>query len=95
MSVKVPVTIVKDLLWLGGVCYLSSILDKLNQLNLSIQEKGGDIFLFNGKVNAMKIKLSSWTEIVRYNIFNKFTFLQKLWMGNENFELIMTLRRCN
>ena len=46
----------KDLKWLGGVNYLSCIFKELNKLNLSIQGKGGDMFLFNGNTTAMKEK---------------------------------------
>ena len=46
----------KDLKWLGGVNYLSCIFKELNKLNVSIQGKGGDIFLFNGKTTSMQEK---------------------------------------
>ena len=52
----------KDLKWLGGVHCLSSIFKELNKLNVSMQGKGGDIFLFNEKTTAMKEKLTIWIE---------------------------------
>ena len=33
----------RDILWLAKFAYLASIFDFLNEVNLSLQEKGGDI----------------------------------------------------
>ena len=87
----------KDLVWLASVYYIQCIFDKLNLLNLSIQGKGGDIFLFNSKINAVKIKLRTWTENVRKRKFSKFTFLENFMKicnrEDENPDLDMTLRQ--
>ena len=56
----------KDIKWLGWVHYhLSSFLKEVNSLNVSMQEKSGDILLFNGKTTSMKEKLITWTENVK------------------------------
>ena len=58
-----------------------------------MQGKESDIFLFNGKINAMKIKLNMWTKNVKQGNFFKFTFLEKILKSfnweDENAELDM------
>ena len=42
-------TLFKDPSWLATVHYLCAIFNRLNELNLSLQGKGGDIFQFTRK----------------------------------------------
>ena len=50
----------RDILWLAKLAYLASIFDRLNEVNLSLQGKGGDIFRATSKINALKLKISLW-----------------------------------
>ena len=67
----------KDLEWLGGVHYLSSIFLELNILNTSLQGSGGDIFSFVGKTTTMKEKLTIWVKKVESGDFSMLPDLKK------------------
>ena len=49
-----------NILWLAKLAYLASIFYRLNEVNLSFKEKGGDIFQAISKINALKLKISLW-----------------------------------
>ena len=49
-----------DILWLAKLGYLASIFDCLNEVNLSLQKKEGDIFRATSKINALKLKIPLW-----------------------------------
>ena len=49
-----------DILWLVKLAYLASIFDCLNEVNLSLQEKGDVIFRATSKINALKLKIPLW-----------------------------------
>ena len=44
----------EDDVWLLKLCSIVSVFNHLNQLNLSLQSKGGDIFDVSGKIESMK-----------------------------------------
>ena len=46
-----------DILWLAKLAYLASIFDRLDEVNLSLQGKEGDIFLAISKIDALKLKI--------------------------------------
>ena len=49
-----------DILLVAKLAYLVSIFDRLNEVNLSLQEKGGNIFRAISKINALKLKILLW-----------------------------------
>ena len=57
------------------MAYLASIFDCLNQLNISLQGKGGDIFRSTSKINALKIPL--WKNNVLSKNFSDFILLSQ------------------
>ena len=71
-----------DEFWLAKVSYLSSIFTKLNELNLAMQGKGGDIFDYISKIKAIKIKLKIWKNNVERGNFSNFISLDKFLMNN-------------
>ena len=46
--------------WLAKLSYLCSIFEKTNQLNLSLQGNGSDVFEAGSKIEAFKQKLKLW-----------------------------------
>ena len=50
-------SLLEDNLWLARLNYLSSIFNIFNELNVSMQGNGGDVFVFYGKIEALKRKL--------------------------------------
>ena len=65
------------MLWLGKLAYLASIFGRLNEVNLSLQGKGGDIFQATSKINALKLKIVLWKNNVLSNNFKKFPLLSQ------------------
>ena len=61
----------EDEFWLSKLCYMASIFDHLNQLNLAFQGKGDDIFDVTGKIESMKLKINLWySNILKGNFSN-------------------------
>ena len=50
----------RDIQWLANLAYLASIFDRVNEVNLSLQGQGGNIFRATSKINALKLKISHW-----------------------------------
>jgi len=61
--------------WLAKLSYLTAIFERMNQLNLSMQEKGCDIFQASRKVQAFKLKLMLWQSNVSKCNFSDFECL--------------------
>ena len=72
----------KDPSWLATVHYLCSIFNRLNELNLSLQGKGGDIFQFTSKIKAMKMKIELWKNKVTKGNLSDFPTLHSFLQGN-------------
>ena len=62
---------------MANLHYLGSIFNVLNELIISIQGKGGDVFVWDGKIEALKIKLSVWRSHVVKNKFCNFPLLHE------------------
>ena len=62
---------------MANLHYLGSIFNVLNELNISMQGKGGDVFVWDGKIEALKIKLSVWRSHVVKNKFCNFPLLHE------------------
>ena len=65
----------RDMLWPAKLAYLASIFDRLDEVNLSLQGKGSDIFRAISKINALKLKIPLWKNNVLSNNFNDFSLL--------------------
>ena len=48
--------------WLLKLCYLSDVLEKLNQLNLSLQGENNNIFTLQSVLKAFFKKLNIWIQ---------------------------------
>ncbi|XP_045128621.1 SCAN domain-containing protein 3-like [Portunus trituberculatus] len=59
----------QDNYWIARLSYMASIFEKLNQLNLSLQGFGGDIFDVTGKIEAFKLKIGLWKRKVETKDF--------------------------
>ena len=63
----------RDIFWVEKLAYLASIFDRLNQLNICLQGKGGDIFRSTSKINALKMKIPIWkNNVLSKNLSNFF-----------------------
>ena len=62
---------------MANLHYLGSIFNVLNELIISMQGKGGDVFVWDGKIEALKIKLSVWRSHVVKNKFCNFPLLHE------------------
>ena len=65
----------QDIYWLAKLSYLSAIFESTNQLNLSIQGKGCNIFKVSSKIQAFKSKLKFWQSNVKKCNFSDFESL--------------------
>ena len=65
----------EDIYWLAKLSYLSALFKSTNQLNLSIQGKGCDIFKVSSKIQAFKLKLKLWQSNVKNCNFSDFESL--------------------
>ena len=68
----------EDIYWLAKLSYLSALFESTNQLNLSIQGKGCDIFEVSSKIQAFKLKLKLWQSNVKNCNFSDFESLNNL-----------------
>ena len=64
---------------------MASVFNDLNQLNLSLQGKGGDIFDVSGKIESMKLKIKTWQSNVGKNNLSNFPNLEN-YMKECNWE---------
>ena len=58
--------------WLLKLCYFSDLVEKLNELNLSLQEESTNIFTLKSKIDAFIKKLSIWKLKVENDSFEMF-----------------------
>ena len=72
-----------NIYWVAKLAYLASIFDRLNQVNLSLQGKGGDIFRSSSKVNALKLKIPLWKKHAASRNFNDFPLLSQYMKESE------------
>ena len=75
----------EDEFWLSKLCYMASIFNHLNQLNLALQGKGGDIFDVSGKIESMKLKINLWHSNILKGNFSNFPPLEN-YMKECNWE---------
>ncbi|XP_045139254.1 SCAN domain-containing protein 3-like [Portunus trituberculatus] len=68
-DVKKKTVKLQDNYWIARLSYMASIFEKLNQLNLSLQGFGGDIFDVTGKIEAFKLKIGLWKRKVETKDF--------------------------
>ena len=67
----VSAALFEDEFWVSKLCYMASIFNHLNQLNLALQGKGGDIFDATGKIESRKLKITLWySNILKGNFSN-------------------------
>ncbi|XP_066968245.1 zinc finger BED domain-containing protein 5-like [Macrobrachium rosenbergii] len=69
--------------WLGKLVYLSCIIDKLNELNLSIQVPNTNIFSLFDKINAFSKKLEQWISRGEEGNIEMFPELEEFGEENE------------
>jgi len=67
----------RDIFWIAKLAYLASIFDRLNQVNISLQGRGGDIFRSTSKINALKMKIPLWKNNDLSKNFNDFPLLSQ------------------
>ena len=82
---NVSAALFEDEVWLSKLCYMASIFNHLNQLNLSLQGKGGDIFNTTGKIESIKLKINMWHTNIHKNNFSNFPHLEN-YMKECNWE---------
>ena len=73
----------RDVFWIAKLAYLGTIFDRLNQLNISLQGKGGGIFRSTGKINALKMKIPLWKNNVLSKNFSDFPLLSQYMKDSE------------
>ena len=69
---------VQDNFWLAKLSYLCSIFERTNQLNLSLQEKGSDVFEADIKIEAFKQMWKLWQRKVSMRDFSDFESLNNV-----------------
>ena len=62
----------KDIFWLTKLSYLTAVFESTNQLNLSMQGKGCDIFEVSNKIQAFKSNLKLCKSNETKSIFFRF-----------------------
>ena len=65
----------QDNFWLAKLSYMCSIFERTNQLNLSLQGKGSDVYVADSKIEAFKQKLKLWQRKVSICDFSDFESL--------------------
>ena len=65
----------QDNFWLAKLSYLRSIFQRTDQLNLSLQGKGSDVFVADSKTEAFKQKLKLWQRKASICDFSDFELL--------------------
>ncbi len=75
--------------WLCKLCYLSDILDKLNELNISLQGGNTNVFTLISKIQAFMKKINIWLIKVKNNSYEMFSCMEDFITENElSFEVI-------
>ena len=69
--------------WLLKLCYLSDLFEKLNELNLSLQEESTNVFTLKSKIGAFIKKLSIWKLKVENDPFEMFSFTEEFLANND------------
>ena len=69
--------------WLLKLCYLSDLLEKLNELNLSLQGENTNIFTLKSKIEAFIKKLNIWKQKVENGSFEMFSFTEEFLTNND------------
>ncbi|XP_077974548.1 zinc finger BED domain-containing protein 5-like [Styela clava] len=82
----------RNIYWIAKLAYMASIFDRLNQVNVSLQGKGGDIFRSTSKINALKMKIQLWKNNASSRNFIDFPLLsQYLKESGWEFEDVSTI----
>jgi len=69
--------------------------DRLNQVNISLQGRGGDIFRSTSKINALKMKILLWKNNALSKNFSDFPLLsQYMQEPGWEFEDVSTEKNC-
>ena len=77
--------------WLSKLFYLSDTLDKLNDLNISLQSKNRNVLTLTSKIKAFLKKINAWLMNVKSNSYEMFHvwILEEFITENKlNFEII-------
>uniref|UniRef100_H2YPP8 HAT C-terminal dimerisation domain-containing protein n=1 Tax=Ciona savignyi TaxID=51511 RepID=H2YPP8_CIOSA len=69
--------------WLLKLCYLSDVLEKLNQLNLSLQGENNNIFTLKSKIEAFIKKLNIWIQKAQNDSFEMFSSTYDFLASND------------
>ena len=69
--------------WLLKLCYLSDVLEKLNQLNLSLQGENNNIFTLKSKIEAFIKKLNIWIQKAQNDSFEMFLSTDDFLASND------------
>ena len=69
--------------WLLKLCYLSDVLEKLNQLNLSFQGENNNIFTLKSKIEAFIKKLNIWIQKAQNDSFEMFSSTDDFLASND------------
>ena len=69
--------------WLLKLCYLSDFLEKLNELNLSLQEENTNVFTLKSIMEAFIKKLNIWKQNVENDSFEMFSFTEDFFANND------------
>nr|XP_039261568.1 zinc finger BED domain-containing protein 5-like [Styela clava] len=82
----------RNIYWIAKLAYMASIFDRLNQVNVSLLGKGGDIFRSTSKINALKMKIQLWKNNASSGNFIDFPLLsQYLKESGWEFEDVSTI----
>ena len=69
--------------WLLKLCYLSDLLEKLNEFNLSLQGENTNIFTLKSRIEAFIKKLNIWKQKVENASFEMFSFTEEFFANND------------
>ena len=83
----------QDNFWLAKLSNLCSIFEKTNHLNLSLQEKGSDVFEADSKIEAFKQKLKFWQRKVSICDFSDFESLNNFMQTGKGKSKLQTLNQ--
>ena len=76
-------------IWLSKLSYLSDTLDKLNDLNISLQGENINVLTLTSKIQAFPKKINVWLMTVKSISYEMFPCLEEFITENElNFEII-------
>ena len=69
--------------WLCKICHLSDIVEKLNNLNLSLEVENSNVFTLISKIEAFKKKISIWLQKVANSSYEMSTCMEDFIQENE------------